>query len=266
MAQKHPSPVFTEHIGFLEELTLICGTTCSHFHKSRLTPLSYYVVNMIKRVKDRSASLIPLLENFTVEEHSVDYGIGLILRNQATDMLHILHFFDLQMRGQTATLNNRINDILEDGQEKAIEYFEILRDHFPRKYKQDRIESLLLKLKETTPRKKKTSISSKYLFKQLVTTQTGNLEDDDYKKDLAQQAYDTFMMYSKLEHFSKASEIVSNLPISNRIKSIKIKIQYSVFLADTLHKMLFANHSTDFGVKQQIAVNKLLKKAVGLDE
>lgn len=239
--------IFQRQIELLEQVISISDQTASPYRQANLeNQTRYFAIKMLERLRMRSVSMIPLLKGFP-ENMDTEYGMGLLLRNQASDMLSVLYVYDLLIHKEHDELDKFLKNLLNDGLTSTRSYLKSVNEHFSHKFPSDEAERIIEELNEKISQFSKEPI--KGIYDKLLTLKRDIEADDIQRRDLAHQAYDTYMLFSKLEHFSFESSKLEEMPLHKKIISLQIKIYFTVYLNDMLHKLICLENENEVNLE-----------------
>lgn len=204
---------FEHELPLIDELRLVAERTSLLFHDVPIDePALFIAISLVDRIKERSISFIPLLKVF----HQTDtlFGVGLLLRNLSSDMLLTIHLHHLLFNQDHEKLHSDSVAVLNEGKRFTKKYYTILQKYAPSEELKVRFQEEINKLGP------KYSGKSPFSILEDIFKLEANHIEDKFKKILTHQAADTFMLFSKLEHFGIESQKLifwSNKEQSNTI-------------------------------------------------
>jgi hypothetical protein len=258
---------FAKQEELLKSVIEICDTTAESYRNTTLeNNIRYFLWNMLERIRSRSAALIPLLNGYA-NDRDVSFGIGLIIRNQATDMIHIMYTKELFFRQDHDTLKKFISNLLMSGFNFSDDFFDLFHEHFESELTREEVKLVKENYRSRMgiPEEDLTSpfpTGVKSIFRKLMENK-GEVETDEdlSRKSLALRAFDRFSLYSKLEHFNRESVLLERFTTLTEITTYKKQVDFSVFLNELVHRLLVVEYDgDDFFVQRHSVAEARLKE------
>jgi hypothetical protein len=244
---------FTPYLDILLDLSSIADITANQYRGKELeSPITYLTVNLLERVISRSYSLHPLLKSYQSMDGS--FAIGLVLRNAAADAMATIYIHSSIGKGNDGELRLFADKMLNDGRSFTKSYFAAVSKAASNEDFKKKVDEIIANI---TPFDKAKGVIS--LFREVVTSPIGDGLDEK-RKDAAHTATDTYVMFSKLEHFGHESRIIESMDEA-RLMAIFIHRLFMMPLNLTLlHEILIKLDNSVFIYERQRVALAFLEK------
>jgi hypothetical protein len=240
----NPNRDFGPYLDILLKLSSIADLTANHYRGKELgSPLKYLVVNLLERVISRSYSLHPLLQSYTIFDTS--FAIGLVLRNAAADAMATIYIHSKLGKGEVDELNQFADKSLNDGRIFTRSFFSAVSAGASDDEFKKRVDYAISEIAHSD--KSKGTIA---LFRDVITNPNGD-GLDERRSDAAHTATDTYVMFSKLEHFGHETKIIEGMDEEQLIAIYTHRLFSMPLDLVLLHEILIGLDKTQFAYERQ---------------
>jgi len=263
-----------QHLDFIIDL---CGKTQKHFDKRKdLSSVQLVCIGLLERLSHSSLALKTLLKEID-SNRSLEYACGIILRSMLLDALIVLNVYNILLENEASektlaekeqTIKEFCDTSLSDGLENTLQYlclakkFNIInQDELGDRYK-NLVDGKSSFFEPYTDKSKQPMIRNDIekpdrpikLFKKIASK-------EEFKK-LA-RVYDSYLFYSKYDHFGILYYEISRQPYPKQLKRIREEIEFFILIQSILHDVLFKSSNSDtFLCEQSRKANNYLKEEV----
>jgi hypothetical protein len=259
-----------QHLNFVIDH---CSKTSNYLDAKRLNNIQFFCIGLLERLSNSSVALKKLLEEINAIP-SLEYACGIILRSTLLDALIVLNLYNLIIENETSTktedekeqiIKEFCETLLSDGLENTLKYIKVARDvnilthnELANNYRNlvDKFQNFFEPFvnDEGVPVvKNKNWYSPTDLFKKIA---------NNPKLKGISKIYDSYLFFSKYDHFGILYYEVRRQENITRLKLISNCIELFIYIQSLLHLVLrmYSNKDVFLDYQSEIAARYLSDK------